>query len=339
MAGNLDRCDLMKAPRTESKKIVVTGGAGFIGSNLVRCLVRRGHAVVVIDAMMEGSGAHRRNLADVESDLVGFVEADLATGTEWQEAVAGASCIYHLAAQCSHAASMAEPVQDLYSNTLGTLRLVETVRTVAPEAVVVFASTRQVYGRPTTLPVDESHRICPPDVNAVHKIAAEEYFRIYGRVYGIRGIILRLTNTYGPRMRVCDARQTFLGLWVRLTLQGSEIAVFGDGQQRRDLTYVDDVVDALMSSEELAAPTVPTYNVGGSTTKLGDLAQMLIDMAQRGQYALKPFPEERKKIDIGDFEVDDRAFRRASGWSPKVDLPEGLRRTLMFYEQEGERYW
>lgn len=329
----------MTTRRSDSKRIVVTGGAGFIGSNLVRRLLEQGHAVVVIDAMVEGSGAHSRNLAEVNSSLAEFIEADLATSKEWQEAVAGASCIYHLAAQCGHAASMTHPIEDLSANALATLRLVEAVRAVALDAAVVFTSTRQVYGRPQLLPVDESHPIVPPDINAVHKLAAEEYLRLYGRVYGTRAVILRLTNTYGPRMRVRDARQTFLGLWVRLALQGEEIAVFGDGRQRRDLTYVEDVVDALTAAEGLATQEVPTYNLGGTTMALKDLARLVVDTAERGRYVLKAFPEDRRKIDIGDFEADDRAFREITSWLPKISLEDGIRRTLMFYEKEGKRYW
>lgn len=322
----------------KGRRMVVTGGAGFIGSNLVRRLLERGDEVVVMDAMVDGSGANRRNLEELGNG-VEIIEADLAGEAGWQKALAGAGGIFHLAAQVGHAASMDRPLDDLHANAAGTLRLLEATRKHAPGAPVVFTSTRQVYGTPRTLPVDESHPLAAPDINAVHKLAAEGYLRVYGKVYGAAGIVLRLTNTYGPRMRVRDARQTFLGLWVRLAIEGNEICVFGDGEQIRDLTYVDDAIDALMMAGDMASPEVPIFNIGGEATSLRLLAEAVINSAAQGTYRLAPFPPERLRIDIGDFWADDTAFRAVTGWSPKVDLMSGLARTIAFYRGERRHYW
>ena len=320
-------------------KAVVTGGAGFVGSNLVRRLVALGHAVTVLDGMIEGSGANPANLADVEGGLIECLHVDLADAVGWHKAVAGADSIFHLAAQTGHEASMREPLEDLKANAVATLRLLAAVREVAPQAAMVFTSTRQVYGRPQVLPVSEAHPLAPPDINAVHKMAAEEYLRIAGRVDGRASVVLRLTNTYGPGMRVRDARQSFVGYWVRLALEGQDIPVYGDGEQVRDLTYVDDVVDALIDALPIAATSSPRFNLGGDVASLLAIAQQIIAAAGAGSYRLVPFPEERQRIDIGSFRADDSAFRTASGWAPRVSWREGIRRTVEYYRSRRKAYW
>ena len=319
--------------------VVVTGGAGFIGGALARRLLDDGARVRVIDAIVEGSGANRRHVEELSPRLDRFVEADIGTGTGWEPVFDGATQVFHLAAQISHAASMQDPLGDLSSNAAGTLRVLEAVRSRAPDATVVFTSTRQVYGRARSLPVSEGHPVAPPDVNAVNKLAAEEFCRLYGRVYGTRGAVLRLTNTYGPGMRVCDARQTFLGYWVRLALEGGEIPVFGDGSQVRDLTYVDDVVSALLAAARAGTREVPTFNVGGEEHTLLDLVGLLIRIAGKGSHVLKPFPPERARIDIGSFRADDSALRAATGWRPQIGVEAGLQRTVDFFRANGRHYW
>ncbi len=318
---------------------LVTGGAGFLGSNLVRRLLTLGQRVVVLDAMVPGSGANSANLADVKGGLAGWIEADLAEDRGWIQALEGASVVFHLAAQTSHLSSMTHPLNDLRANVAATLQLLEAMRGAAPHARIVFTSTRQVYGRPQSLPVNESHPRVPPDVNAVHKLAAEEYLRVFGRTEHFAGVILRLTNTYGPRMRVCDARQTFVGHWVRLALEGEEIPLYGDGTQLRDLTYVDDCVEALITAVSLASPDVPTYNLGGEVMALREIADALIRSAGMGSHRVVPFPPERQRIDIGSYRADDTAFRTATGWSPTVPFTAGIERTIDYYRTRRNLYW
>jgi UDP-glucose 4-epimerase len=318
---------------------LVTGGAGFLGSNLVRRLLALGRRVVVLDAMVPGSGANPANLADVREQLTGWVEADLADRLGWVQALEGASVVFHLAAQTGHVSSMTHPLDDLRANAAATLQLLDAMRGAAPEASIVFTSTRQVYGRPQSLPVTESHPLAPPDVNAVHKLAAEEYLRVFGRTERRAGVILRLTNTYGPRMRVCDARQTFVGHWVRLALDGEDIPLYGDGTQLRDLTYVEDCVEALLAAVSLASPDVPTYNLGGETVALRDIGEAVIRSAGVGSYRLVPFPPERQRIDIGSYRADDTAFRAATGWAPSIAFADGIERTIDYYRTRRNLYW
>ena len=209
-----------------------------------------------------------------------------------------------------------------------------------PEAKVIFASTRQLYGRPRYLPVDEQHPLAPVDPNGVNKAAGESYHLVYGEIYGLRCSVLRLTNTYGPRMRVKDDRQTFLGTWLRLAVEGEELLVFGDGTQQRDFTYVDDAVEAFLLAGASAESDGEVFNVGGEPPmSLGELAELLVELAGAGSWRLVPFPAERRTIDIGDYFADDAKIRSRLGWEPRVGLREGLERSLAYYREHGADYW
>ncbi|QXM24562.1 NAD-dependent epimerase/dehydratase family protein [Elioraea tepida] len=313
-------------------RAVVTGGAGFLGATLCAALAARGAKVVAIDAMLPGTGANRANLDGVDATLV---EADLRTA-ELAPLLAGADAIFHLAAHTSHMGSQADPRHDLAENADATLRLILAARAAAPKARVVYASTRQLYGRPRTLPVAEHHPVDPPDANAVSKWAAEQYWLLETKVHGRPVVSLRLTNCYGPRLRIADARQTFLGLWIRRVLEGEAFEVWG-GEQRRDLAYGEDVAEAFIAALD-APPGV--YNVGGSPdVSLRDLADLLVRANDgAGAFRVVPFPPERAKIDIGSYIADDRAFRSATGWAPAVSLEDGLRRTLAWFRPRLARY-
>jgi UDP-glucose 4-epimerase len=206
----------------------------------------------------------------------------------------------------------------------------------------VFASTRQIYGRVAEehLPVDERQPPGPVDVNGINKLAGERYHVLYNNVYGIRTTVLRLTNTYGPRMLVKNDRQTAIGWLIRQAMDGEQITIFGDGLQLRDFTYVDDAVDAFLLAGANDVANGQVFNVGAiEPVSLRELAKLLIDLAGTGGYQLLPFPPERKVIDIGSIYVDDRKIRRVLKWKPRVDLHEGLTRTIAYYRAHRAHYW
>jgi nucleoside-diphosphate-sugar epimerase len=246
--------------------------------------------------------------------------------------------LFNLAGQTSHMDSMTDPQTDLEINCRAQLSLLEVCRAVNTRLRLVYASTRQIYGRPDRLPVDETHPLRPVDVNGINKLAGEFYHLLYSDVYGIPATVLRLTNTYGPRMRIRDARQTFVGVWIRRLLEGQSFEVWG-GDQLRDFTYVEDCVDALL----LAAlhPETPgkCLNLGGcQPVSLLQLAQLLVECNGGGTFEVREFPTDRKKIDIGDFYSDDTAFRRLTGWNPATSLAGGLDATLAYFRKHLHQY-
>jgi nucleoside-diphosphate-sugar epimerase len=257
-----------------------------------------------------------------------------------REHVRGRDVIFNLAGQTSHLDSMVDPYTDLEINCRAQLSILEACRNNNPDAKVVFASTRQLYGRPRYLPVDEQHPVAPVDVNGINKAAGEWYHLVYGDVYDIPVVVLRLTNTYGPRMRVRDARQTFLGYWLRLVVQGDELVIWGDGEQRRDFNYVDDAVRAFLLAAARDEANGQIFNLGDSHhVSLRELADLVVRLNGGGAFRLEPFPEDRKAIDIGDYYSDYGRIRDALGWEPAVPLEDGLARSLAFYREHGDRYW
>jgi nucleoside-diphosphate-sugar epimerase len=321
------------------RRVLVTGGLGFIGSNLARELVTAGSSVTLIDSLMPTHGGTWANIAGIE-DEVAVVELDVRDTERLHMHLLDKDVLFNLAGQTSHLDSLSDPRTDLAINCAAQLSLLEACRADNPDLRIVFAGTRQIYGRPRYLPVDEAHPIDPVDVNGINKTAGEWYHLLYGRIYGLSVSILRLTNTYGPRMRVRDARQTFLGLWVRQALQGGELVVFGDGRQRRDFSYVDDVVHALCLAATAPAALGQVFNVGGDGhASLNETAELLVRLAGSGAHRLVPFPEDRLAIDIGDYYADDTKLRTALGWRPQIGLEEGLARTLDYYRVFGDRYW
>lgn len=318
--------------------ILITGGLGFIGSNLARRLVCEGHRVTLLDSLIPQYGGNFANIVDF-CDRVRINISDLRDPFATRELLKGVDLVFNLAGQTSHADSMTDPFTDLDINARSQLALLESVRDVCPEAVVVFASTRQIYGRPKYLPVNESHPIRPVDVNGVNKVAGEQFHLLYHDAYGISTTALRLTNTYGPCMRVKDARQTFLGVWIRNLLKGEPILVFGDGKQLRDFNYVDDVVDALIRAAATPACYGKAFNLGHSEViDLAGLAQLLVASVPGANWHLVPFPPERKAIDIGNYYSDYSLASELLGWQPQVALVSGLATTLSYYRQHLAAY-
>jgi UDP-glucose 4-epimerase len=321
------------------KKVLVTGGLGFIGSNLARELVAAQADVVLVDSLVPEYGGNRENIAGIETRVHVNV-SDVRDEHSLKALVRDVDVIFNLAGQTSHLDSMQDPYTDLEINCRAQLSILEACRENNPSARVVFASTRQIYGRPEYLPVDERHPIHPVDVNGINKTAGEWYHLVYGQVYGIPVCVLRLTNTYGPRMRVRDARQTFLGFWLRQILLGEELLVFGDGRQRRDFNYVDDAVRALLLAATRDEAVGQIYNLGDDEVlSLLELAELLVRVNGSGSYRVVPFPDDRKAIDIGDYYSDFGKIRGDLGWAPAVGVEQGLERSLAFYREHGEAYW
>ena len=318
-------------------RVVVTGGLGFIGSNLAARLVALGSDVTLIDNLMPNYGGNRFNIAPIR-ERVRVEITDIRDSEHMRALLKGCDFLFNLAGQTSHLDSMHDPVTDLEINCLAQLTLLEACRAVCPNAVVVFASTRQIYGRPDYLPVDEKHLLHPVDVNGVNKMAGEAYHVLYHDVYGIKATALRLTNTYGPRMRIKDARQTFVGVWLKNVLDGTPFEVWG-GAQKRDFTYVDDAVEAFL----LAAVTPETkgkvFNLGGERPiSLDELAALLVAANGGGSFARHEFPAERRRIDIGDYFAADTLFQQVTGWRHRVPLEEGLKRSIDFFRAHEQHY-
>ncbi len=319
------------------KRVLITGGLGFIGSNLARELVALGARVSVVDSMIPEYGGNARNLAGVVSKVT-VHRTDVREHARLARLVRGQDFLFNLAGQTSHMDSMTDPETDLEINGRAQLALLEACRKHNPGVRIVFASTRQIYGKPDYLPVDEKHPVRPVDVNGINKAAGEAFHLLYARVHGIRATALRLTNTIGPRMRIKDARQTFVGVWVRRLLEGEPIEVWG-GEQRRDFSYVDDTVEAFLLAAANEAAVGEVFNLGGPPpVTLRALAELMIEENGGGSMVVREFPADRKKIDIGDYFADDRKIARMLGWKPRTDLRAALARTLDYYRRERRFY-
>lgn len=331
--------DCLFAEHYRGKKVLITGGLGFIGSNLARCLVAIGADVLIVDWLLaDHGGGNLFNIVDIR-DKVRVNIADMRDEHGMRYLVEGHDYIFNLAAQVSHTQSMKDPYTDLDINGRGQLALLEACRHGNPDTTIVFTSTRQIYGKPEYLPVDERHPVRPVDINGVHKTAGELYHRVYHNVYGLKTVSLRLTNTYGPRMHVRDARQTFVGWWLRQLVEGQTLQIFGDGLQVRDFNYVDDVVEALLLAAMSKAAVGQTFNLGSDDpVTLINLARLMIELNGRGDFKIVAFPKSRRSIDIGDFHADCRKICNELGWQPKVNLRDGLTRTLDYYKDHLEHY-
>lgn len=319
------------------KRALITGGLGFIGSNLARALIALGARVAVVDSLVPEYGGNRRNLAGVGRKVTVHI-ADVRDWPRLPSLVRGQDYLFNLAGQTSHMDSMTDPQTDLDINCRAQLAILEACRLHNPGIRIVFASTRQIYGRPDYLPVDEKHPLRPVDVNGINKIAGESFHLLYSHVHGIAATALRLTNTIGPRMRIKDARQTFVGVWIRRLLEEKPIEVWG-GEQLRDFTYVDDAVEAFLLAAARPEAVGRVFNLGGPPPiSLRQLAKLLVEINEGGKYTVREFPSDRKKIDIGDYYADDRLIAKKLGWKPRTNLRTALARTVEFYRKELRHY-
>ncbi len=322
-------------PHTQNysrKNVLITGGLGFIGSNLAAVLVELGANVLLVDSLIPQYGGSLENIRAIK-DKVRVNISDVRDPYSFRELVRGQDYVFNLAGQTSHMDSMSDPYTDLEINCSAQLSILEALRVYAPEARTVYASTRQIYGRPNYLPVDEKHPLNPVDVNGVNKLAGEGYHILYSNVYNLRSTCIRLTNTYGPHMRIKDARQTFVGIWIKQVLHGKPFEVWG-GDQLRDFTYVEDCVEALLLAAASDVTNGKVYNLGGlEILSLKQLADILLEVVPGGEYSIREYPEDRKKIDIGDYYSDDSLFKAETGWAPRTSIKAGLEKTVKYFEE------
>jgi dTDP-glucose 4,6-dehydratase/UDP-glucose 4-epimerase len=322
-----------------NSEVLITGGLGFIGSNLAKRLVDIGANVTLADSLIPQYGGNPFNINGYVDKLQVNV-CDVRDPYAMEYLIRGKHYLFNMAGQTSHLDSMSDPQTDLEINAKSQLSILETCRMINPGIKLVFASTRQLYGKPEYLPVDEKHPVRPVDVNGINKLAGEWYHLLYNNVYGIRACALRLTNTYGPGMRVKDARQTFLGIWIRNLLEGRPIQIFGDGLQLRDFNFVDDCVDALLLAGADDKANGKVYNLGSvEVLNLKNLAQMMLPFVPGGTMELVAFPADRKAIDIGDYYSDFSLIESELAWKPRTTLLDGLERTISYYRANASHYW
>lgn len=319
------------------KSILITGGAGFIGSNLAIRLARLGANVTVMDSMLPDYGGNLFNLATV-CDQIAINFSDMRDSHSLSYLVRNKDYIFNLAGQVSHQDSMNDPLMDMEINVRAQLVLLEACRLFNPSAVLVYASTRQFYGTPEYTPVDERHPLNPPDINGINKLAGEQYHTLYSRVHGMKTVSLRLTNTYGPRQLIKNSRQGFIGWFVNRAITGKSIQLFGGGDQIRDFNHVDDVVDAFLLAAATPACYGAYFNLSGDKASLYDIANQLVTASGHGSVEKILFPEERKKIDIGSFWGNSDKFKAATGWTPQTDLQQGLSQTINYYQENMNQY-
>jgi len=320
------------------RRVMITGGLGFIGSNLARRLAELEADILLVDSLIPDYGGNLFNIAGIE-DSVRVNVADVRQASTMNYLVRDREVIFNLAGQVSHIDSLRDPHTDLEINCRSQLTLLEACRRHNPSAKVIYASTRQIYGKPDFLPVTEQHLVRPTDVNGINKAAGEYYHLVYNNVFGIRASSLRLTNVYGPRQLIKHNRQGFIAWFIRLAIEDGEIQVFGDGSQVRDFVYVDDAVNAFLTAGLCERCNGGVFNVGGDEhIAHRELVQLLVELAGTGRYRFVEWPEEKKAIDIGSFYADSTRFRTISGWAPTVPLREGLARTISYYRAHLRQY-
>lgn len=330
----------------KNKNVLITGGLGFIGSNLAIALVNLGANVEIVDALIPAYGGNLFNIKPIEKK-VKWEKGDIRDKKKVDSWVRDKNIIFNLAGTLSHIDSMTDPMTDLEINCRAQLSLLESVRKYNPKACIVFAGTRNQYGKAKYLPVDENHPQEPTDINGINNIAAEKYHLMYTSVYGIRTVSLRMTNTFGPRHQMRHARQGVLNWFIRKILDKEEIVLYGDGKQIRDVNYIDDVVDALLLAGKSKTGWGQAYNLGGTPVSLADFVKKTIkvvgmlqnEVRPRFELVYRPFPKDREKIEVGDYIASWKKINKAYGWRPKTSLEEGIKKTVEYYKKYKKYYW
>ena len=322
----------------KNKKILITGGLGFIGSTLAHQLVKMDSDICIVDSLIPDYGGNRYNINGID-DKVKINIADVRDKHSMDYLVKGKDIIFNLAGTLSHIDSMKDPFTDLEINCRSQLSILESCRKNNRDVKIIFAGTRGQYGKVDRLPVDENHLMHPTDVNGINNIAGESYHILYNNIYGIRAVSLRLTNTYGPRHQMKHPKQGIINWFIRQLIDGQTIKLYGNGKQIRDINYVDDVVEALLLVACNEKTNGEVFNLGGTPKNLIDLVKIMIDIYNKGNYELVPFKEDLKKIEIGDYVANYDKIKKTIGWKPKVPLEEGLRLTFDYYEKNKRYYW
>ena len=335
---NMETQRISWSDRFWGKRVMITGGLGFIGSTLAHHLVPLGAHVLLVDSLIPEYGGNMANIRGIEDAVIVNI-SDVRDRSSMNYLVQGQDYIFNLAGTLSHIDSMIDPFTDLEINCVAQLSILEACRRYNPSVKIVFAGTRGQYGKAKRLPVTEEHLMCPTDVNGINNMAGEWYHILYNNVYGIRATSLRLTNTFGPRHQMKHYRQGIINWFIRQIIDGEVVRIYGDGTQIRDTNYVDDVVDAMLAAMVYEETNGEIYNLGGTPINLKTLVESMISIYGKGEYTLVPFPEESRKIEIGDYIADYEKFRRATGWRPKVSIEDGLRQTFAYYLKHKNKYW
>jgi UDP-glucose 4-epimerase len=318
--------------------ILITGGLGFIGSTLAIAEVKRGNKVTVVDALLPDYGGNKFNILQIEKEIE-ITIGDVRNTALVEKLVKGQDIVYSLAGTLSHVDSMTDPFTDLEINCVSQLTLLEACRKYNPETKILFAGTRNQYGRAKYSPVDENHPMEPVDVNGINNIAAEWYYRLYHNVHGLRTCSLRLTNVYGPRHQMKHPRQGVLNWFIRQLIDGKTVELFGDGSQIRDINFVSDVVSAFMSAADSSKSIGEVFNLGGDAVSLESFVKSAIKVFGKGDFRTIPFPAERKSIEVGDYIADRSKIKTKLGWEPGVGLEAGLKKTFDYYFKYKKYYW
>ncbi|MCW5962976.1 MAG: NAD-dependent epimerase/dehydratase family protein [Bryobacterales bacterium] len=318
----------------EGRRILVTGGLGFLGSNLALALADLGADVTVLDSLAAGCGGDPRNIVG-GSGSIRVVVADIACADAAADCLRGCDAVFNLAAEIAHTAHLDAAARDLSLNVQSQLEFLAHCVKYAPGVRVVYTSTRQVYGIPQYLPVDEKHTTQPLDFNGVHKLAASQYHLLLWRMGQLDSVVLNLTNIYGPRIALHLPQQGFLANFLARALRGDGLEVFGDGEQLRDPLYVTDAVRSILHAGAISLGTNRVFNIGNPEThSILDIARLLSKLAGLPEPAIRPFPAELRPIDVGSYATDVRHAEAVLGWRATVSIEEGLANSLRFYGKE-----
>src|SRR3989344_5348815 len=322
----------------KSRQILITGGLGFVGSNLALKLVELGANITVLDSLLPDFGGNKFNIFPIKN-RVNVKIADMRNQRMLEKIVGDFEIIFNLAGTLSHIDSMTNPLLDLDINCAAQLSLLQACRKNNRSAKIIFTGTRNQYGKALYLPVDEKHIQEPTDINGINAMASEKYHLLYTKIYGMPTVSLRLTNTFWPRHQMKHSKQGVLNWFMRLLLEGKNVELYGDGTQIRDVNYVDDVVNALILAAENKKAIGKAYNLGGQPITLKQFVEEVIKVLGAGNYLLRPFPPERKVIEIGNYVADIGKIKNDLNWEPKIKLEEGIKITIKYYKKYKNYYW